>query len=47
MNGDNLNNISRKTSRHFGSKKRAYLKDKTDELATNIRKRILKTYIEE
>jgi hypothetical protein len=36
LNGDNLNNIRRETSRHFRNKKRKYLKDKIDELATNI-----------
>jgi hypothetical protein len=35
MNGDNLNNIRRETSRHFGNKKREYLKDRIDELAMN------------
>jgi hypothetical protein len=35
INGDNLNNMRRETSRHFRNKKRKYLKDKMDELATN------------
>jgi hypothetical protein len=35
INGDNLNNIRRETRRHFRNKKRQYLKDKIDELATN------------
>jgi hypothetical protein len=35
INGDNLNNIRRETSRHFRNKKREYIEDKTDELATN------------
>jgi uncharacterized protein YaaR (DUF327 family) len=35
INGDNLNNKRRETSRHFRNKKRQYLKDKIDELATN------------
>jgi hypothetical protein len=35
INGDNLNNIRCETSRHFRNKKREYLKDKIDELATN------------
>jgi hypothetical protein len=35
INGDNLNNIRRESSRHFKNKKREYMKDKTDELATN------------
>jgi hypothetical protein len=35
INGDNLNNIRCETNRHFRNKMRQYLKDKTDELATN------------
>jgi hypothetical protein len=35
INGDNLNNIRRETRKHFRNKKREYLKDKIDELATN------------
>jgi hypothetical protein len=35
MNGDNFNNIRRETSRYFGNKKRDYLKDQINELATN------------
>jgi hypothetical protein len=35
MNGDNLNNLRREASRHFRNKKRKYLKDKINELATN------------
>jgi hypothetical protein len=35
INEDNLNNTRRETSRHFRNKKREYLKDKIDELATN------------
>jgi hypothetical protein len=35
INGDNQNNIRRKTSRHFRNKKREYMKDKIDVLATN------------
>jgi hypothetical protein len=34
INGDNLN-IRHETSRHFRNKKRQYMKDKIDELATN------------
>jgi hypothetical protein len=30
VNGDNLNNIERETSRHFRNKKREYLKDNID-----------------
>jgi alpha/beta superfamily hydrolase len=32
---DNPNNIRRDTSRHFWNKKREYLKDEINELATN------------
>jgi hypothetical protein len=35
INGDNPNNVRREASRHFMSKKREYLKDKINELATN------------
>jgi hypothetical protein len=40
INEDNLNNIRRETSRHLRNKKREYLKEKIDELATNSRIRI-------
>jgi hypothetical protein len=35
INGDNLNNVRREASKHFRNKKREYLKDKINELATN------------
>jgi hypothetical protein len=35
INGDNLNNIRCKATRHFRNKTREYLKDKINELATN------------
>jgi hypothetical protein len=35
INGDNLNNIERQTSRYFRNKKKEYPVDKIDELATN------------
>jgi hypothetical protein len=35
INGDNLNNVRREASRHFGNKKRKYVKDKINEPATN------------
>jgi hypothetical protein len=35
INGDNLNNVRREASRHFRNKKREYLKDKMNDLATN------------
>jgi hypothetical protein len=37
INGDNLNNVKREASRHSRNKKREYLKDKINELATNIK----------
>jgi hypothetical protein len=35
INGDILNNVRREASRQFRNKKREYLKDKINELATN------------
>jgi hypothetical protein len=35
INGDNLNNVTCETSRHFTNKRREYLKDKIYELAMN------------
>jgi hypothetical protein len=35
INGDNLNNVRCEASRYFRNKKREYLKDKINELATN------------
>jgi hypothetical protein len=35
VNGDNLRIVRRESSRYFRNKKREYLKDKTNELATN------------
>ncbi|PNF23925.1 hypothetical protein B7P43_G12842, partial [Cryptotermes secundus] len=35
LNGDNLNNIRRETSRYFGDKKKEYQKDPIYDLATN------------
>jgi hypothetical protein len=39
INGDNLNNVRRESSRHFRNKKREYLKDKINRLSNikNIR----------
>jgi hypothetical protein len=39
INGDNLNNVRCQTSRHLRNKKREYMKDKVDELATNSKKK--------
>jgi hypothetical protein len=38
VNGDNLNNIRHEDSRQVRNKKREYLKDKMNELATNSKK---------
>jgi hypothetical protein len=35
INGDNLNNVRCEASTYFRNKKRKYLKDKINELATN------------
>jgi hypothetical protein len=35
INGDNLNNIRSETTRHFRNKKKEYLKDNINELATH------------
>jgi hypothetical protein len=35
INGDNQNNVRREASRHFRNKKRQYMKDRINELATN------------
>jgi hypothetical protein len=35
INGDNLNNVRREARRHFRNKRREYLKDKINKLATN------------
>jgi hypothetical protein len=42
INGDNLNNIRCEASRHFRNKKREYLKDKINELATNSKNKNLR-----
>jgi hypothetical protein len=35
INGDNLNNVRHEASKHFRNKKREYLKEKINDLATN------------
>jgi hypothetical protein len=35
INGDNLNNVRHEATRYLRNKKREYLKDKINELATN------------
>jgi hypothetical protein len=42
INTDNLSNIRREVSRHFKNKKREYLKDKIDELATNNKNKYIR-----
>jgi hypothetical protein len=42
INGDNLNNVRREASRHFRNKKREYLKDKINELATNSKNKSIR-----
>jgi hypothetical protein len=37
INGDNLNNVIHEASRYCRNKTREYLKDKINELATNIK----------
>jgi hypothetical protein len=39
INGDNLNNIRREARKHFKKKRREYLKDKINDLATNSKNR--------
>jgi hypothetical protein len=47
INGDNLNNMKRETSRHFRNKERQYLKDKLMYLQRTVKTRTLETCIEE
>jgi hypothetical protein len=47
INGDNLNSVRREASRYFRNKKREYLKDKINELATNSKKKNIRGCIEE
>jgi hypothetical protein len=42
INGDNLNNVRREASRYFRNKKREYVKDKMNELATNSKNKNLR-----
>jgi hypothetical protein len=42
MNGNNLNNVRHVASRYFRNKKREYLKDKTNELATNRKNKTIR-----
>jgi hypothetical protein len=47
INGDNLKNVKRETSRHFRNKKSEYLKGKINELKRTVRIRTSETCIEE
>jgi hypothetical protein len=47
VNEGNLNNVRHKASRHFGNKKREYLKNKINELATSSRTRTSETCVGE
>jgi hypothetical protein len=42
INGDNLNNVRCEVSRYFRNKKREYLKDKINELATNSKNKSIR-----
>jgi hypothetical protein len=42
INGDNLNNVSREASRHFRNKKKEYLKNRINELATDSKNKIIR-----
>jgi Fe-S cluster assembly ATPase SufC len=42
IDGDNLHNVIRETSRYFRNKKREYLNDKVNELATNSKNKNIK-----
>jgi hypothetical protein len=47
INGDNLNNVRRETSRHFRNKRTEYRKAKINELAVNSKNKTSETSIEE
>jgi hypothetical protein len=46
INGDNLQNLRRETSRTFRNKKRKYLKGKINELETNNKNKNIEIYTE-
>jgi hypothetical protein len=46
INGDNLHNVRPEARIHFRNKKRAYLKDKINELATNSKNKNIPQYFE-
>jgi hypothetical protein len=47
INGNNLNNLRCEASRYLRKKRRQYLKDKINELATNSKIKNINTCIEE
>jgi hypothetical protein len=47
VNGDNLKTVRREASKYFREKKREYLKDKINELATNSKNKNIRYLIEE
>jgi hypothetical protein len=42
INGDNLNNVRCEASRYFRNKKREYVRDKINELATNSKNKSIR-----
>jgi hypothetical protein len=42
INGDNLNNVRQKASRHFRNNRKGYLKGKINELAMNSKNKIIR-----
>jgi hypothetical protein len=47
LNGDNLNNVRLEASRYFRNKKREYLKDNINELATNSKNKNIRNLYRE
>jgi hypothetical protein len=47
IKGDNLNNVRREASRHFRNKKKEYLKDKINNLATNSKNKNIRDLYKE
>jgi hypothetical protein len=47
INEDNLNSLKREAIRNFRNKKREYLKDIINELATNVKTRTSETCVED
>jgi hypothetical protein len=47
INGDKLNNVKREASRYFRNKKREYLKDRINKLATNGKNKNIRDHVRE